>query len=110
MWEGSISHLKFFPIQNKNNKKASYGVIENDKDNKQSDKNTKFQNVFFPFHEHSLFPGQQEKGVTTSLIPLYHFYPLHRHLDISRSNAAESSPLANRQTRIKNLWFLSTSR
>ena len=27
------------------------------------------------------------------LTPLYHFHPLHRHLDISRAITAESSPL-----------------
>ena len=28
-----------------------------------------------------------------SLYPLYHYHPLHRHLDISRAITAESSPL-----------------
>ena len=41
--------------------------------------------------------------------PLYHFHPLHRHLDISRAITAESSPLhkASSWTRIGNLWFQS---
>ena len=33
------------------------------------------------------------KGEGISLIPHYHFHPLHRHLDISRAMTAESSPL-----------------
>ena len=45
------------------------------------------------FHENSRFTGQQEKGEVISLIPLYHFHPLHRHVDISRVITAESSPL-----------------
>ena len=45
------------------------------------------------FHEHSWFTGQQRKGEAISLTPLYHFHPLHRHLDISRVITAESSPL-----------------
>ena len=47
------------------------------------------------FHEHSQFTGQQEKGEAISLIPLYHFHPLYRHLDITRGITAESSPLAH---------------
>ena len=47
-----------------------------------------------------------------NLTPLYHFQPLHRHLDIRRAMTAESSPLhiASSQTRTGNLWFPSTSR
>ena len=33
------------------------------------------------------------KGEGISLTPLYHFHPLHRHLDISWATTAESSPL-----------------
>ena len=36
---------------------------------------------------------RQGKGEGTSLTPLYHFHPLHRHLDISWAITAESSPL-----------------
>ena len=57
------------------------------------------------FHEHSLFTGQQGKGEGIFLTPLYHFQPLHRHLDISRAITAESSPLhiASSRTRTGNL-------
>ena len=40
-----------------------------------------------------------------SLTPLYHFYPLHRHLDISQAITAESSPL-----HIASFEFLITGR
>ena len=49
--------------------------------------------VWVFFHEYSRFTGQQVKGEAISLKALYHFYPLHRHLDISRLITAESSPL-----------------
>ena len=42
------------------------------------------------FHKHWWFTGQQGKGETTSLTPLYHFYLLHRHSDISWVITAES--------------------
>ena len=45
------------------------------------------------FHEYSRIAGQQEKGEAISLISICHFHLLHRHLDISRAIAAESSPL-----------------
>ena len=45
------------------------------------------------FHEHSRIVGLQGKGEGISLAPHYNFYPLHRHLDISRAIFAESSPL-----------------
>ena len=47
-----------------------------------------------------------------SFSPLYHFYPLYRHLDISRVITAERPPLliASSRTRSRNLWFLSASR
>ena len=64
------------------------------------------------FHKHSPFTGQQGKGQGISLSPLYHFYPLHRHLDISGAINAESSPLHIACSRIRtgNLWFPNTSR
>ena len=45
-------------------------------------------------------------------VSLYHIYSLHRHLDISRTIAADSSPLhiASSWTQIGHLWFLSESR
>ena len=63
------------------------------------------------FREHSRFTEQQEKGEALSLASLYHFHPLHRHLDISPVIAAEISPLhiANAQNRTGNIWFPSAS-
>ena len=54
----------------------------------------------------------QRKEESNSLILLYHFHPLHRHLDTSQAITTESSPLriASRQTRTGNLCFLSASR
>ena len=88
-----------------------------------SHSNTLIDNVFFFFfffffsiwvffHEHSRFTGQQGKGEGIYLTPLYHFHPLHRHLDISRAITAESSPLhiAGSRSRTGNLWFPSSSR
>ena len=64
------------------------------------------------FHEHSRITGLQGKGEGISFTPLYHFHPLHRHLDISRAITAESSPLhkASSRTRTGNLWSPSASR
>ena len=64
------------------------------------------------FHEHSRSTGQQGKGEGIYLTPLYHFHPLHRHLDIGRAITAGSSPLriAGSRTRTWNLWFPSASR
>ena len=59
-----------------------------------------FLSMFF-FQEHSLFTGQQEKGEGIYLTPLYHLNPLHRHLDISRTITADSSPLHIACSRIK---------
>ena len=72
--------------------------------------------IFFLFgfsftHIHdSQINRRMGKGVY--LIPLYHFHPLHRHLDISRMIVAGSSPLhiASSRTRTGNLWFPSASR
>ena len=71
-----------------------------------------FFSIWVFFHEHSRFTRQQGKVEAISLTPLYYFHPLHRHLDISRVIAAESSPLhiASSWTRTGNLWFPSTSR
>ena len=70
-----------------------------------------FFSIWVFFQEHSRFTGQQGKGEGIYLTPLYHFHPLHRHLDISRAIAAESSPLhiAGSQTGTGNLWFPSAS-
>ena len=56
--------------------------------------------------------GAAGEGGGYLLTPVYHFHPLHRHLDISRAIAAESSPLhiAGSRTRTRNLWFPSASR
>ena len=64
------------------------------------------------FHEHSGFTGLQGKGKGIYCTPLYHFRPLHRHLDISRAITAESSPLhiAGSRTLTGNLWLPSASR
>ena len=52
---------------------------------------------------------QQGKGEGIYLTPLYHFHPLHRHLDISRVITAESSPLhiAGSRNRTGNLPLVS---
>ena len=71
---------------------------------------------FFPiwvfFYEHSRITGLQRKGEGISLTPHYQFHSLHRHLDISRTITAESSPLhiASSRTRTGNLWFPSAVR
>ena len=51
------------------------------------------------------------KGEGIYLTPLYHFQPLHRHLDISRAITAEVSPLhiASCRSRTRSLWFPSAS-
>ena len=57
-------------------------------------KSTKLLFFFFSiwvfFQEHSRFTRQQGTGEGIYLTPLYHFLPLHRHLDISRAITAES--------------------
>ena len=47
------------------------------------------------------------EGGANSLSPLYHFLPLHRHLDISRAITTESSPLhiASSRTRAQEPLF-----
>ena len=70
-----------------------------------------FFSIWVFFHEHSWITGLQGKGEGISLTPHYHFHPLHRHLDISRTITAESSPLhiASCRTRTGSLWFPSAS-
>ena len=69
------------------NKKNFDRILENTK--KKSKKHpfhgrrVNFFSIWVFFHEHSRFAGQHEKGECISLTPLYHFHPLHRHLDIS---------------------------
>ena len=74
--------------------------------------NVFFFSIWVFFHEHSRFTGQQGKGEGIYLTPLYHFHPLHGHLDISRAITAGSSPLpiAGSRTWTGNLWFPRTSR
>ena len=71
-----------------------------------------FFSIWVFFHVHSRFTGQQGKGEAICLTPLYHFLPLHRHLDISQVITAESSLLhiASSRTRTGNFWFPSTGR
>ena len=71
-----------------------------------------FFSIWVFFHEHSRFTGKQGKGEGIYLTPLYHFHPLHRHLDISRAITAGSSPLhiAGSRTRTGNLWLPTASR
>ena len=45
------------------------------------------------FHDHSRITGLQGKEEGIFLTPHYHFYPLHRHLDISWAITVESSLL-----------------
>ena len=56
--------------------------------------------------------GSKGRGKSSILVPLYHFHPLHRHLDISRAITAGSTPLrvAGSGARTGNLWFPSSSR
>ena len=44
-------------------------------------------------YEPTLILNDYEKLCKTLLTPLYHFYQLHRQLDISRAITAESLPL-----------------
>ena len=44
-----------------------------------------FFSICVYFHEHSPFTEQQGKREALYVTPLYHFHPLHRHLDISRA-------------------------
>ena len=64
------------------------------------------------FHKHSRFTGWQGEREAISLTHLYHFHPLHRHLDINRTITIESSPLTipRSWTGTGNLWILSVGR
>ena len=52
------------------------------------------------------------KGGSIYLTPLYHYHPLHRHIDISQMITAERSPLHIASSGLEpwNLWLLSASR
>ena len=52
-----------------------------------------FFSIWIFFNKHSRFTGQQGKEEGIYLTPLYHFHPLHRHLDIRRAITTETSPL-----------------
>ena len=52
-----------------------------------------FFSVWVFFHDHLRITEQQGKKEGISFTPHCHFHPLRRHLDISRVNTAESSPL-----------------
>ena len=47
-----------------------------------------FFSIWVFFYEYSPFTGQYGKGEAISLTPLYHFNPLHRHLEISQAITA----------------------
>ena len=70
-----------------------------------------FFSIWVFFHENPRFTGQQRKGEIFCLTSLYHFYPLCRHLSISRTTTAGNSPLriASSRTRTGNVWLRSTS-
>ena len=71
-----------------------------------------FFSIWDLFHEHSRITGLQGKGEGIPLTPHYHFHPLPRHLHISGTITAGSSPLhiVSSRTRTGNLWFPSASR
>ena len=56
------------------------------------------------FHDHSRITGLHEKGEGIHLTPHCHFYPFHRHLDISEAVTAESSPM-----HIGSKWLITKS-
>ena len=66
-----------------------------------------FFSIWVLFHEHSRIKGLKGMGEGILLTPHYHFRPLHRHLDISRTITAESSPLriASSRTRTRTFGF-----
>ena len=77
----------------------------------------KGENQFLPFN-HLIFYfisgtvwTQQGKRECIYLTPLYHFHPLHKHLDISQTITAESSTLykASSRNQTGNFWFPSAS-
>ena len=57
------------------------------------------------FHEHLQFTGQLGKEEAISLIRLYHFHALHKHLDISRGITVESLPLHIASSRTQTCIF-----
>ena len=63
------------------------------------------------FHEHARTSELQGKRKGLSVTPHYHFYSLHRHLDISWTFTPYSLPLhiASSRNRTGNLWFSSGS-
>ena len=71
-----------------------------------------FFSIWIFFHDHSRITGLQGKGKGISITPHYHFHPLHRHLDISKTITTESSPLqiGSSRTRTGNLWLPSAGR
>ena len=52
-------------------------------------------------HKHSQITGLKGKWEGILLTPHYHFHPLHRHLDISRTINPESSPLRIDSSRVQ---------
>ena len=66
-----------------------------------------FFSIWVFFHEHSRTTELQGKGEGISLTPHYHFYPLHRHLDMSRTITAESLPLRIASSRTRTGNFVS---
>ena len=66
-----------------------------------------FFSIWVFLHEHSRITGLQGMGEGISLTPHHHFYPFHRHLDISLAITEESSPLqkASSRTRTGNFVF-----
>ena len=52
-----------------------------------------FFSIWVFFHEYSRITGLQMKGEGIPLTPQYQFQPLHRQLDITWANTAESSPV-----------------
>ena len=74
----------------------------------------KFRKFFFFFfstwvffHEHSRITELQGKAEGIPLTPHYHFHPLHRHLDITRTITAESSLLHIASSRTRAAWTVS---
>ena len=67
--------------------------------------------IFFYQGFLSRITGLQEKGEGIFSTPQHHFYPFHRHLDISRAITGENSPLsiASSRTQTGNLYFASAS-
>ena len=77
--------------------------------------NFKINDFFFYLGFHSrtfTIPRTAGKGEGIYyLTPLYHFHPLHKHLDNSSATTAESSSLdiARSRTQTGNLWFPSAN-